>query len=296
MPSWAEILSEVQTAHDAARKKYLAQLSAVTGRNVIAYYSGWQQKSGPGTVFSILDSDMTGFMGAVNKLDRSKGLDLLLHTPGGEINATESIVNYLLYAFKGDVRAIVPHQAMSAGTIIALACREIIMGMHSSLGPIDPQVGGLSAHGLIEEFNAIQDALKDNPQKAQAWVPVLQQYRPTLIGTCLKAIKMTEGIVEGWLKANMFRGKKGALKTITKILHEFGSHQRSLNHGRHFNYDKVSATGVNVSQLESNPDLQEAALSAHHAFIVTFSGTRVVKIIQNHSGAAFIQSAAPDPK
>ena len=126
MPSWAEILSEVQTAHDVARRKYLRQLSEVTGRNVIAYYAGWQQKSGPPGIFSIQDSDMTGFMSAVNKLDRKKGLDLLLHTPGGEINATESIVNYLLYAFDGDVRAIIPHQAMSAGTIMALACREIV--------------------------------------------------------------------------------------------------------------------------------------------------------------------------
>jgi ClpP class serine protease len=56
---------------------------------------------------------MPGFMTAVNKLDKSKGLDLILHTPGGEINATEQIVFYLRKIFKGDIRAIVPHLAMS---------------------------------------------------------------------------------------------------------------------------------------------------------------------------------------
>ena len=85
---------------------------------------------------------MTGFMTVINKLDRKLGLDLILHTPGGEINATEALVNYLRYAFDGDIRALIPHQAMSAGTMISLACKTIVMGAHSSLGPIDPQVGG----------------------------------------------------------------------------------------------------------------------------------------------------------
>jgi ClpP class serine protease len=68
---------------------------------------------------------MTGFMTAVHGLDRRKGLDLILHTPGGQINATKALVNYLRYAFKGDIRALVLHQAMSAGTIIALACKSV---------------------------------------------------------------------------------------------------------------------------------------------------------------------------
>jgi ClpP class serine protease len=105
---------------------------------------------------------MTGFMTVINKLDRSLGLDLILHTPGGEINATEALVNYLRYAFDGNIRALVPHQAMSAGTMIALACKSIVMGAHSSLGPIDPQVGGAPAHGILEEFRKAQETFKNN--------------------------------------------------------------------------------------------------------------------------------------
>ncbi len=63
----------------------------MTGRNTIAYYSGWLQKSGaPDT--AVNDKDKSGFMLTINKLDKLKGLDLVLHTPGGDIAATESLV------------------------------------------------------------------------------------------------------------------------------------------------------------------------------------------------------------
>lgn len=167
MPSWAELLKEVTQSKDfdGLRRKYLAALATTTKRNVIAYYSGWLQKELRGRMVSICDSDMDGFMTAVHKLDRAKGLDLLLHTPGGEINATEAIVNYLRYAFKNDIRVIVPQISMSAGTMMALASREIWMGMHSSLGPIDPQVNGAPAHGIRDEFKKAAQAFQEIPME-----------------------------------------------------------------------------------------------------------------------------------
>ena len=79
-------------------------------------------------------------MTVIHQLDRDKGLDLILHTPGGDTAATESIVDYLHNMFGNNIRAIVPQLAMSAGTMIACSCKEIIMGLQSSLGPIDPQL------------------------------------------------------------------------------------------------------------------------------------------------------------
>jgi ClpP class serine protease len=67
----------------------------------------------------ITDEDKNGFMMAVHKLDRTKGLDLFLHTPGGSISSTQSIVDYLHKMFGKNIRAIVPQIAMSAGTMIA---------------------------------------------------------------------------------------------------------------------------------------------------------------------------------
>ena len=59
-------------------------------------------------------------MATIHKMDRKKGLDLILHTPGGDMAATKSLVDYLRIMFEGNVRAIVPQIAMSGGTMIAL--------------------------------------------------------------------------------------------------------------------------------------------------------------------------------
>lgn len=295
MANWAEILAEVSQAKgdlDGVRRKYLAILHGVTGRNVIAFYSGWLQKPGLRTPdFEINDAKMTGFMTVINRMDRKLGLDLILHTPGGEINATEALVNYLRYAFDGNIRALVPHQAMSAGTMISLACKTVVMGAHSSLGPIDPQVGGAPAHGILEEFRKAQEAYKNNPHEAQAWVPILQKYTPTLIGKCERAVEMAEKIVGSWLESGMLKGLPDAAERKKKILTEFGSHALSLDHGRHFNYEKVKSIGVSVERLEDTPALQDAVLGVHHAFTVTLMQSAATSIIENQLGIAFVNQA-----
>jgi ClpP class serine protease len=161
MPDWNDVLKEIQQtqaqhaaqvqfhtlasqgALDKIRRKYLEGLRDNTGRNVIAYYSGFLSK--PDVPMSeITDEDKNGFMMAVHSLgqERRRGLDLILHTPGGSIAATESLVDYLHKMFGDDIRAIVPQIAMSAGTMIACSCREILMARHANLGPIDPHLRG----------------------------------------------------------------------------------------------------------------------------------------------------------
>lgn len=110
MPSWHDILQELGqrgSTHDVVRREYLRRLHEHTGRNVIIYYSAWLQKPGLGGT-EVNDADKNGFMTVIHKLDRSKGLDLILHTPGGETAATESLVDYLRAMFGTDMRAIVP--------------------------------------------------------------------------------------------------------------------------------------------------------------------------------------------
>ena len=159
MPAWNEILNETKEAgsiHDVIRRRYLKSLFRRTKRNTILYYSGWLQKPNlmkePAINLGISDADKNGFMSVIHKLDRTKGLDLILHTPGGDMAATESLVDYLHSMFGNNIRAIIPQLAMSGGTIMALACNKIIMGKESSIGPIDPQFGTMAASGLLEEF------------------------------------------------------------------------------------------------------------------------------------------------
>lgn len=91
-------------------------------------------------------------MSVIKDLDKSKGLDLILHTPGGSVAATESIIDYIHSVFGDDIRAIIPQISMSGGTMIACSCKEILMGKHSSLGPVDPQILDIAAKDIIKEF------------------------------------------------------------------------------------------------------------------------------------------------
>ena len=128
MPNWRDVLNtinELQAQHnraakgsvDIVRREYLAKLYEHTHRNVIAYYSGFLSK--PNLPSEISDEDKNGFMMAIHKLERDKGLDLILHTEGGNIAATQSLVDYLHKMFGDNIRALVPQIAMSAGTMIA---------------------------------------------------------------------------------------------------------------------------------------------------------------------------------
>ena len=67
-------------------------------------------------------------------------IDLIIHTPGGIALAATQIA-FALKAHKGKTTVMVPHYAMSGGTLIALAADEILMDPNAVLGPVDPQIG-----------------------------------------------------------------------------------------------------------------------------------------------------------
>jgi Serine dehydrogenase proteinase len=295
MATWSEIITEInrqgpQANLDAIRQRYLKILTEYTGRNAIAIYSGWQQKADlrPASGVSISDAYMIGLMTAVKGLDKTKGLDVILHTPGGEMNATEQIVFYLRSVFKGDLRAIVPHMAMSAGTMIALACKSIVMGLHSCLGPIDPQVGGGPAHGILEEFRGVQKTYEENPKRAEAWVPILKKYTPTLIGSCEKAIKLSETMTTSWLMTGMFADAEKPEEAAKKVVESLGSHAVTLNHSRHITIDQAQNLGLKIVPLEQDARLQDAVLSVHHSFAITFTNSAAVAIIENQDDKRFV--------
>lgn len=297
MPGWSAILEEIKAAgnvQDVVRRKYLARLSELTGRNTIVYYSGWLQKSELErqgvTGFQVNDDDKNGFMATIHDLDRSRGLDLILHTPGGDTAATESLVDYLRAMFGTDIRAIVPQLAMSAGTMIALATKEVVMGKHSSLGPIDPQFGGIAAHGVVEEFNRARQEILANQLMAVIWGPIVSKYTPTLIGECQKAIAWSEAMVRNWLDTGMLKDDPDRATKIDKIIEAFGNHALTLSHARHLGIKQVEEAGVVVTPLEEDQDLQEAVLTVHHACIQTLSDTGCIKLIENQNGVAHIRA------
>lgn len=132
----------------------------------------------------------------IHELERSKGLDLLLHTPGGGIAATQSIAHYLHEMFGNDIRAIVPQIAMSAGTMVACICRSILMGKHSNLGPVDPQLSGFPALAVKKQFETAYSQILDDNRAANVWHPILRQLGPSFLQECDWALEWAREFVE----------------------------------------------------------------------------------------------------
>jgi len=295
VPTWGEVLTELhnsmaatgQVDFDGIRRKYIRELAQLTGRDVIIYYSDWLQ-DGPST--SITLEDMQGLMEVCKDL-HGTGLDLLLHTPGGSPEATHRLVGYLQSKFT-NIRVFVPLAAMSAGTMWALSADEIVMGKHSQLGPIDPQVWTGSrfapARAIIGQFEKAKREIADKPETLPAWFPMLQQYGPSLLEECENAEKLSVKLVSDWLAKGMLKTPAPGMPSAEEVATYFANHGEHLSHALGIDRESARSRGLNITDLEDDPALQDAVLSVHHATMHTFGGP-AVKIVENHLGRAFVK-------
>jgi ClpP class serine protease len=90
-------------------------------------------------------------------------IDLVLHTPGGLVLASEQIA-CAIKRHKGKVSVFVPHYAMSGGTLIALAADEIVMDPDAVLGPVDPQLGSPQS-GYYPAASILKALEQPNPNR-----------------------------------------------------------------------------------------------------------------------------------
>ena len=308
MPAWGAILKEINAqapdpaAADNVRRKYLTLLHRHTERDIILYVSNWTKPISFGGAESINEEDMQGLMEAVHGL-KSGELDLILHSPGGVAEVTESMVSYLRKKFD-DIRVIVPQAAMSAATMLACAANEIVMGKQSSLGPIDPQLGLLNEYGvqflpaqaIIDNFETAKKISSESPQQMGAFLPILGQYHPGLIEQCYEAQALSVELVSKWLRLYMFGGRKRSAGKARRIATHLANHSKFKSHTRHIDMDKAMKLGLKVTPLEEDQTLQDLVLSVFHATTIVFD-RRVIKIIENHLGNAFIkqQPFSPGP-
>jgi len=295
MPSWENVLEEVNERHrngqqavDLVRRKYLAELNLHTKRNVIAYYSGWLNRPIGTPNVQLGDDDMNAFMAAVHQLDRTKGLDLILHTPGGDIAATEALVQYLWTIFNKDIRVIVPQLAMSAGTMIACSAKQIVMGNQSSLGPIDPQIFGMPAQAVLDEFDMALTNIKSDPASIPLWQQIVSRYHPSFLVECVQAISWSKTMVGNWLSENMFKDEGSKEEIVANIITQLSDHAKTATHARHLSLQTCQDLKLKTVKLEDDDRFQDLVLTVHHAYMHTFSMSAAIKITENHLGVATV--------
>jgi ClpP class serine protease len=131
-----------QSAIYRARRRELTTLGRNRGSNVITLIHRQETISLFGIPISryIDIDDSEEVLRAIRLTPDDTPIDIIIHTPGGVALAATQIA-LALEAHPARKTVMVPHYAMSGGTLIALAADELMMDPHAVLGPVDPQLG-----------------------------------------------------------------------------------------------------------------------------------------------------------
>lgn len=213
-----------------SRQRNIRGIEDKTNRKLIIYIANASHPGG-----SINRGDISAF-GDLLADKKDVNLDLMLQSPGGDIDIAEKLV-YMCRNQSEGFRVIIPERAKSAATLIALAADSIVMGYTSELGPIDPQVTVTTPDGktISRPAQSFLDGLDDIKEKVEeegglspAYYPLLQQLDPGLIDFCNKAKKRAESFAKKWLKQYMYSENPEEAEEIAKKL---GDAKTYLSHG-----------------------------------------------------------------
>ena len=309
MASWSELLEEFNVEAsktpdpnwlDKKLKEFLDAISKRRGGAAVIFYaSAFLQKADNDNV-SITREDINGFMNALAETPTDKGLVLILHTPGGDPNAVESIVEYLHAKFDR-IDVVVPYLAMSGGAMISLASDLLILGKQSQLGPIDPQFRidnkFHSARAIQEGFKKARADIEKDTKLAHLWAPILQNMGPSLVLEADKALAYSKELVVNWLNNRMLKGIEDEEKRKEKAdiiaayfnAENIPSHGQVHVHGQRIGVEKLKELGLMLEFLENNQGLQNDVLTSYHLMTLIFEMTPSLKFIASDRGKMWVK-------
>lgn len=292
----------------AERKGQLQRISKLRGgRDVLVFAADLNKGAAP---ISIGYPDILPIKDQLDNLSGA-ALDLILETPGGSGEVTEDIVR-IVRARYDSVAVIVPGWAKSAGTILAMAADEILMGAASALGPIDAQLSWqgkvFSADALLEGMEKIKDEVVSTGALNKAYIPILQGISPGELQSAENALKFARVLVKGWLAKYKFRDWSVHSSTgqpvtaqdrevrAEEIASQLCDHRRWLVHGRSIKIDDFVEMRLKITDFSKDAELFDAIQRYHTLLQMTFA-TNIYKVFETPTSQIyrFIAPAAPPP-
>ncbi len=305
MSSWKSILDEIVSlerpdAFDIVRRQKMKAVQEITERPLIVYAVDFitpnpLKSQFVGNLMSISLADKDGFDEVTRNLQKDSKIDILLHSPGGSAEATESIVALLRDRFS-HIRFIIPNVAKSAATMLAMSGEQLVMDERSELGPTDPQmvltqegrVIVAPAQAIKDQFETAQKEINADPQKLPSWIPILGWFGPALLAECDNHLALAKELVSKWLKRYMFAGDPRAKEKAERIAEYLADHNKFRSHGRRVGMDDLQALGANILDLRTEPVLHDAIRDLYTAISLTLANTGAYKIVENSNGEALI--------
>jgi hypothetical protein len=231
-----------------ARQALIKEIEKKTGRTLICYVAGVQAP--------IDRDDVIPFVDLLHNVQPGNDLDLLLHTPGGDMDSAEKLISLVHTTVDaGRLRIIVPDFAKSAGTLMALGANKIVMSDTSELGPIDPQIalndgrGNRIVHSVMSYLDAYKthsEALKQNPADVAAQI-MLNKLEPATIKQFEAVRDRARKCAENQLNQWMFQKKKANYTAIADALLDS---KRWLTHGQMIGWADAEQMELEIEYLD----------------------------------------------
>jgi len=204
---------------------------------------------------------------------KGEQIDILLHTPGGYVDAVEKFITVLKY-LKPDFRVIIPSWAKSGRTLIALGSRKILLGVNSELGPVDPQIN-LPDFGVVPAEYVSKDS--SQPQLLSA------------IATGM--FERAKSLAEKYLTDGMLGGEE-KVKLIPGVLAKLSSSTGYGSHGAVVDYQEACCLGLEVEWMPPESDLWKRVWLLTCLYQADAERDDLGKIFE---GATFSISRKPSP-
>ena len=210
------------------RRKLIREIEAATGRTLLCYVS-----SGP----SIEPSDIYNLDRLLQPVEPGTSISLLLDSPGGDVDSAEKMIHLLSQVCQplsdptGELEVVIPYQAKSAATLIAIGADRIVMSDSSELGAIDPQVEfsegySIPALAMLRAYEKAVERCMTHPNN-DAFARQLETFSPAVVEVMQLAVMRSQKCAERLLK------RKGvnytAVASILVDVERFPSHGQMID-------------------------------------------------------------------
>jgi len=233
------------------RKTLFVELEKELKRPVVSFFTSFRFP----VMIENQDADM--LEGVLQKINLSKGLALILNSPGGDGLAAERIIKICRsYSKTGEYWAIVPSKAKSAATIICFGASRILMGNTSELGPIDPQLAiadgkslkRFSVYNIIMSYNHLFQRAVSEKGNLQPYLQQLANYDEREIAEFQRALDLSEDIAIKALASGMMKGK--SRDSIRKKIEVFLTPEETKTHGRAIYTEEAKKCGLKIENKD----------------------------------------------
>lgn len=235
----------------ADRVKLYEEIERLRGRPLITYVTSHRENAG-----GVMASDVIPeFCKQLNEIpDAEENVDVFIVSMGGDPMVSWRVISLLRERFK-KIGALLPYQAYSAATLLALGADEIVMHPYSNLGPVDPQIlivkeregihppRPFGSEDLTHYINFVnQDVgITDQEQKERAFELICNEVGPLQIGIAKRSSNLALSLGRQLLSLHMKDQNK--VNTIAESLNKSFYH-----HGYPVGRTEAKSIGLPVTK------------------------------------------------